>query len=88
MLVAALVLLSVAVVVAGSYLAGNGLSGRVKRRCLVSCKDGQDFSGVLWSAGRGVLVLKQASIVGDSASASVDGEVVIFRADVAFVQFP
>lgn len=88
MLVPALVLLSFAVVVTGAYLAGNGLSGRVKRHCLVSCKDGQDFSGVLWSAARGVLVLKQASIVGDTGTTSVDGEVVIFRADVAFVQFP
>lgn len=90
MIAAALLVLAAAVLGAAwlHRVPESLLRSSVKRRCLVACKDGQTFSGVLWSADRGCLVLKQAAIVGDGGTASVDGEVLILRADVAFIQLP
>lgn len=65
-----------------------GVRGRVRRRCLVSCKDGRSFVGVLWAAPRECLVLRQASEIGDDERVAIDGEVVVLRPDVSFVQFP
>jgi hypothetical protein len=87
-LAAALLISLAAVSVAAILTSESGLRSRVKRRALVSCKDGQTFSGVLWSTDRGCLVLKQTSLIGNDAAAAVDGEVLILRADVAFIQFP
>lgn len=58
---------------------------QVHKRCLVTLKDGQSFSGVLWQADRTLIVLKDAALDG---TVQVDGEVLIHRADVLFVQLP
>lgn len=90
MLVVAAFTLALAVVAAAWLLSSTEtlLKRLVRRRCLVSCKDGQTFSGVLWDADRGCIVLKAATVVGDAGSAAVDGEVLILRADVSFIQVP
>lgn len=90
MLVVAALTVSLAAVACAWILASTEtlLKRRTRRRCLVSCKDGQTFSGLLWEADKGCLVLKAATVVGDGGTASIDGEVVILRADVAFIQVP
>lgn len=65
-----------------------GVRGRTRRRCLVTCKDGRSFVGVLWQAPAECLVLRQASELGDDGPVTIDGEVIVLRPDVSFVQFP
>lgn len=90
MLVAAAVVVAVGLVLAALLIQAPErlLRSSTRRRCLVQCKDGRGFSGVLWAADRGCLVLKQAVMVGDDGTAAVDGEVLILRDDVAFIQLP
>lgn len=90
MVAAALVILAGALVAAALLNRSTepALRGVVRRKCLVSCKDGQTYSGVLWSADRGCFVLKNASVIGDGGTAALDGEVLLMRSDVAFVQIP
>jgi small nuclear ribonucleoprotein (snRNP)-like protein len=65
------------------------LSGSVKRRCLVTCKDGSAFQGVLYDTDRVSLVLRNASTLDERGQpAAVDGEVLVLRADVAYLQLP
>lgn len=90
MLIVAVLVLAVAVVGSAVFLRAPErlVRGVTRRRCLVSCKDARQFSGVLWAADRGCLVLKQAVMVGDDGTAPMDGEVLILRDDIAFIQFP
>lgn len=67
------------------------LSERLKRRVIVTLKTGESFAGVLYAADREVLVLRQAEAVGAGPSESnliVDGEALILRPDVAYMQRP
>jgi len=64
---------------------------RIHKRVLVSLKSGESFAGVLYDADSEAFVLRNAEALGVAergAPLPVDGEVVILRADVAFVQVP
>lgn len=62
---------------------------QVRRRVLVTLKDGQAFSGVLWVADRRLVVLKDAAMVVDGGQpVPIDGEVLLHREDISFVQMP
>lgn len=59
----------------------------LRRRVLVNLKTGKALEGVLWTRRRGVLVLKDATLLEPKAQpVPVDGEVLIERANVDFVQ--
>lgn len=64
----------------------------VRRRCIVTLKTGEGFGGVLFSADSEAIVLREAVLLDDSAtdrtSSPVDGELLVLRADVAYLQFP
>ncbi len=61
---------------------------RRRRRVVVTLKSGESFAGVLVEA-REALVLRQTEALGDNrASVPVDGEVLILRSDVSFIQVP
>lgn len=64
------------------------LTSRIRKRCLVTCKSGASFGGVLWETHREALVLRDAQHIQDGAVDPVDGEVVILVEDVAFLQVP
>lgn len=67
------------------------LRDRLRRKAIVTLKDGQSFAGVLFDADRETLILRntEALDAGERGSAvPVDGEILLFRADVAFVQLP
>lgn len=58
-----------------------------KRRVVVNTKTEQAFRGVLWRSRWGYLVLRNAEIVRDrEGTVAMDGEVVIERANVDFIQ--
>lgn len=65
------------------------LRNRLNRRALVTLKTSEAFSGVLYEVDAQALVLREAeSIDGTRTNIAVDGEIVILRADVAYVQLP
>jgi small nuclear ribonucleoprotein (snRNP)-like protein len=64
---------------------------RLRRRCIVTLKTGDSFSGVLYDADAEAIVLREAEAVGMGEKRTnlvVDGEVLILRDDVAYVQLP
>lgn len=86
-----LVILAVAVIVAALIRAAMTfprlLQARTSRRVLVTLKSGTTFGGVLTQADSHVLVLKGSELVGDGA-VPVDGELVVMRGDVDYMQVP
>ncbi len=67
------------------------LATRRRRSVLVTLKSGESFSGVLMASDAHALVLHQAQALGigeNRTNVAVDGEVVILRPDVSFIQIP
>jgi len=57
------------------------------RRVIVNCKTRNVFRGVLWQRRRGYLILRQAILLRpDGDRVTVDGEVMIERDNVDFIQ--
>lgn len=55
----------------------------------VTLKDGSDFGGILFDADKECFILRSAiarHVGSKSEDVPVDGEVLILRADVAFIQ--
>lgn len=93
-MIAAVVALSVALVAVALLAAwsqSSPLRSRRRSRVLVTLKSGSAFDGVLFEAGRDVWVLRSAQAIGAGdrdTNVPVDGEVLIFTADIEFVQKP
>jgi small nuclear ribonucleoprotein (snRNP)-like protein len=66
------------------------LRQRLLRRVLVTLKSGASFAGVLYAADRETLILRNAQQldVPDQGAVPADGEMLLFRADVDFMQLP
>ena len=71
------------------------LTSRYRERVLVACKSnghpGRVFDGVLYSADAQTLVLRAASVIGEGENGTplpVDGEIIIFVADIDYLQRP
>jgi len=68
---------------------GRVLSGQVRRKIIVTLKSGATFQGVLSEADRYAIVLQSTeSLNPDGSRLSVDGEFIILRADVGYIQRP
>lgn len=78
-------------VAAGAVTArrSTSLASLVKRRAIVTLKTGEAFVGVLYAVDRETLTLRGADAVGvGDKRVPVDGEVIVLRGDVAYVQLP
>ena len=67
------------------------LSARFRERVLVTVKSGETFDGILFSADKTAIVLRQAAAVGageDKSNLPLDGELIVLLADVAWLQRP
>lgn len=66
------------------------LRRRLRRRVIVNLKDGQAFAGVLYDVDKESVVLRNAASITarDDRNLPVDGEVLILRSDVAWMQLP
>lgn len=67
------------------------LAERRARRVLVTLKSGEAFSGVLYQSDADVVVLRDAHAVAfgpRSENVPVDGEALLLRADIAYLQLP
>ena len=69
------------------------LNRRLRSRVLVTLKSGEAFDGVLWEADSTAYVLRNASLASPSTdptptTTTVDGELVVLVADVAYMQIP
>lgn len=68
---------------------GRVLGERLRRKVVVTLKAGSTFGGVLAEADRYAIVLQGAeSLKPDGSRISVDGELVVLREDVAYIQRP
>lgn len=64
---------------------------RLRHRCLVTLKDGSAFAGVLYLADSEAIVLRDASQLDAGPKrepVGVDGELLILRPDISFIQLP
>jgi small nuclear ribonucleoprotein (snRNP)-like protein len=86
----ALLVLAASVFLAACVVAFAGhprvLAARAKRTVLVTLKSGASFRGVLTSSDRDLLVLKGAEAL--DGAVPVDGELLLFRGDVDYIQAP
>lgn len=67
------------------------LRQRLRKRVLLTLKDGASFEGVLYDADRESIVLRNASALGVDGRGErtpVDGEVLVLRQDLAYLQLP
>lgn len=68
-----------------------GIARLWRDRIVVTMKTGESFAGVLWEQTDRDLVLRGAEALGlgeNGAGLPVDGELLIFIADIAYVQKP
>lgn len=76
-------------VVAGLIRGGAALLERrtiVRRRVVVNLMDGQALAGVLWARRGALLVLRSVTVMDGTGSTPADGEVVVERSHIAFIQ--
>lgn len=87
-MVAAVAALAVVLVAAAWWLTHRStdriVAAQVRRRAVVTTKHGPSFVGILCDADPRALVLAQAESLEEQAA--LDGELLILRADVAFIQ--
>lgn len=89
--VVVLVVALVAVAALVVWSQGSTLRRRGRARVLVTLKSGAAFDGVLYEQDRRVWVLRSAQAIGAGdrdTNVPVDGEVLIFTADIEYVQKP
>ena len=67
------------------------LADRLRHRSIVTLKSGEAFGGVLFAADDQSVVLREAAALGAGdrgANVVVDGEVLILRGDISYIQLP
>lgn len=67
------------------------LSSRFREQVVVTTKAGDSFGGVLYSADKTSVVLRQASALGageNKTDLPLDGEVIVFIENIDFLQRP
>lgn len=64
------------------------LNDRLRERFVVTLLDGASFDGLLWDVDEHHLVLRDARTVSAQGSAAVDGELILPRDGVAYLQRP
>lgn len=69
-----------------SILRRDFIASKTRERIAVHLDDGQSVRGVLTAVHRDCLVLEHAKALGDHVETPVDGEVLIPRARVAWIQ--
>lgn len=63
------------------------LRRRTVKAAIVTLKSGSSFRGVLWEHDWQALVLRNVQLLSPDAPTPVDGELVVFVADVDTMQF-
>ena len=67
-------------------VAPSAWSEKVRRSVIVTLRSGVSFQGVLWSIDDELMVLRDAAMLTPDGVAGVDGEVVLERSSVDYVQ--
>ncbi len=61
--------------------------GLVKNKVIINMKSGNAFEGILWDQAGSLIVLRHARLLSpQSPPVDVDGEVIIERSDIEFIQ--
>lgn len=62
---------------------------RMRKQVIVTLKDGTAFAGVLFEMDPEVIILRNAdSLSRDGSRVRVDGELLLLRGDIGFIQRP
>ncbi len=62
---------------------------RLRRQVIVTLKDGMAFAGVLFDVDKELVILRNTASIGDHGErVPVDGEVILERSEIAFLQLP
>lgn len=73
----------------GSSKASQVLADRYRDRVVVTLKSGDTFTGALWVSDLTAVVLRGASTVDQTnRSVPIDGDLILFLADISFIQKP
>lgn len=67
------------------------LASRARRQVIVTLKTGEAFSGLLYAADRDAVVLRDTTALSfghDGGHLPVEGEAVLLRSDIAYMQVP
>lgn len=68
---------------------GSVLPGRVHQVVIVTLKSGDGYRGVLFESDRHAMVLRNTEALNpDGTRVMVDGELIVLRADIAYLQRP
>lgn len=63
-----------------------------RRKVIVTLKTGEGFGGVLFSADSEAVILREAVLLDaggtDRVPTPIDGELLVLRPDIAYLQFP
>lgn len=63
----------------------------LRHRVIVTLKSGEGFGGVLFSADSEAVVMRDATLLSgdgtDRVAQPVDGELMVLRSDIAYLQF-
>ncbi len=66
----------------------RAIQSRVRRRVILTLKNGSSFRGVLFEADRDAFVLRDVEhLVVREGPSPVDGELLVLAADVLYLQF-
>lgn len=94
MVVALVIACAAVVALAGFHLWSSThglLATRRRRKVIVTLKTGEAFSGVLFASDRDAVVLREATAIAFGPKAenvTVEGEALILRSDIAYMQLP
>lgn len=62
---------------------------RLRKSVIVTLKDGSAFAGVLFDVDPELIIMRNTASVGDHGErVAVDGEVLLPRTEIAFIQLP
>lgn len=62
---------------------------RIRQRVIVTLKDERSFAGVLFDADPELIILRNSEALSrDGSRVHVDGELLLLRGDIAFIQRP
>lgn len=62
------------------------IGARYRDTVIINTKDGETLKGVFWGSRGGTIRLRQALLIQNGQPVPVDGEAIVFKSNVSFLQ--
>ena len=62
------------------------IGSRYRDTVIINTKDGDSIKGVFWGARGGTIRLRDATLLQNGQTVPVDGEAIVFKSNVSFLQ--